>query len=250
MMLPDQTPPVSETADETAPARPYFSCAGLRDGALAMSAVILSQSAFGFVFGTLAAQKALSLTEAVIMSGVVYAGLSQVVGLQNWPHDFTAATLVPLALATATVNLRFFLMSLTFRPWFGALPAWQAYPTLFFTTDAGWLRAMRYREAGGNDVGFFLGSGLLLYASWLLSTALGHAFSTWLADPKAFGLDLLIPAFFAALLIPAWRGARRAVPWLVAGLVALAVQFLVQGYWYIIAGAISGALVAGLDRDA
>ena len=56
---------------------------------------------------------------------------------------------------TLTVNLRFFLMSMTLRPWFGGLPAWQAYPILFFVTDVGWLRAMRYRAEGGSDVGSF-----------------------------------------------------------------------------------------------
>lgn len=225
---------------------PYFTGKGLLDGAVSMTPIVLSQTAFGVVFGTFAAQKGLTFAETVTMSGAVYAGLSQVVGLQSWPAEFTVSELFALMLATWAVNLRFFLMSLTFRPWLGALPPWQVYPALLFITDANWLRTMRYRDEGGNDVSFFLGGGLLLYVSWVIATGLGFVFSAWLTNPRALGIDLLIPAFFAALLVPAWRGARRAVPWLVAGLVAVAVQFLVAGYWYIIAGAVAGAIVAGI----
>jgi len=214
-----------------------------------VSPVIISLFATGLVFGTLAAQKGFSLLDALAMSGFVYGGLVQVVTLQSWPQEFTFATLLTLMLVTLTVNLRLFLMSITFRPWFGALPAWQAYPILFFITDVGWLRSMRYRAEGGSDVGFFLGGGIFLHFVWMASTVAGVVFSNWLTNPRAFGIDLLLPIFFATLLIPAWRGPRRAVPWLVAGLVAVVVQLLVAGYWYIIAGAVSGALSAGLIAD-
>lgn len=238
--------------EQRASAPAHFTRKGLIAGAIAMTPIVLSQSAFGVVFGTLAAQKGLTLIEVLLMSGLVYAGLSQVVSLQSWPQDFTAATLATLAtlaLATATVNLRFLLMSLTFRPWLGSLPAWQAYPPLLLTTDAGWLKAMRYRSEGGADVSYFLGGGLFLYVTWLLATVPGYLFSSWLTNPRAFGIDLLIPCFFAALLIPAWKGVRRAIPWAVAGLVAVAVQWLAAGYWFIIAGALAGSITAGLIAD-
>ena len=253
---PSNTPPDSEPADALLlPASgnggppAYFSRAGLIEGAIAMTPIVLSQSAFGVVYGTLAAQKGLTLAETLSMSGLVYAGLSQVVVLQSWPADFTLPALVTLALATATVNLRFLLMSLSFRPWLGTLPPWQAYPPLLLTTDAGWLRAMRYRAEGGADVGFFLGGALCLYAAWLIAAVPGYLFSAWLANPKTFGIDMLIPAFFAALLIPAWRGPRRAIPWLVSGVVAVSVHMLTKGYWFMIAGALAGALSAGLVPD-
>jgi predicted branched-subunit amino acid permease len=228
---------------------PTFTRAALFDGAVAMTPIVLSQTAFGIVFGTFAAQKGLTFIETVTMSGAVYGGLSQVVGLQGWPTDFTLSALFALMLATFAVNLRFFLMSLTFRPWLGGLPAWKVYPTLLFITDANWLRTMRYRDEGGNDVCFFLGGGILLYVTWMLATGLGFVFSAWMTNPKAYGIDLLIPAFFASLLIPAWKGPRHAVPWLVSGLVAVAVHHVVGGYWYIIAGAISGTIAAGLFDD-
>ncbi len=227
----------------------YFSSRGFVDGALAVAPVLLSLFATGLVFGTLTSQKGLTLVEAVAMSGFVFGGLAQMVSLQSWPSDFTVAAMLTLMLVTLTVNLRLFLMSLSFRPWLGGLPAWQAYPTLLFMTDVGWLRAMRYRAEGGGDVGFFLGGGLVLFVTWVASTGVGHAFANLLTNPRALGIDLLLPIFFASLLIPAWRGRRRAVPWLISGIVALVVARLVGGYWYIIAGAVSGALSAGVIAD-
>jgi predicted branched-subunit amino acid permease len=242
----------SAPAAESSPApggKPYFSRRGFVEGAIAVAPVLLSLFATGLVFGTLTSQKGLTLAEAVAMSGFVFGGLAQMVSLQSWPSDFTLAAVLTLMLVTLTVNLRLFLMSLSFRPWLGELPAWQAYPTLLFMTDVGWLRSMRYRAEGGSDVGFFLGGGLVLFVTWVASTGVGHAFANLLTNPRALGIDLLLPIFFATLLIPAWRGPRRAVPWVIAGLVAVAVELLVGGYWYIIAGAVSGALSAGVIGD-
>src|SRR5438552_10640532 len=173
MVSPAEIAVASSRAEREPPLdrKPYFSRQGYIEGVIAVSPVVVSLFATGLVFGTLASQKGLTLVDALAMSGFVYGGLAQVVSLQSWPQDFTLATLLTLMLVTLTVNLRFFLMSMTLRPWFGGLPTWQAYPILFFVTDVGWLRAMRYRAEGGSDVGFFLGGGLFLHAVWLASTA-------------------------------------------------------------------------------
>jgi predicted branched-subunit amino acid permease len=55
-----------------------------------------------------------------------------------------------------------------------------------------------------------------------------------------------MPVFFVTMLVPLWRGARSARPWVVAGSVALVVHALVPGYAFIIAGALSGAVAGAL----
>ena len=47
------------------------------------------------------------------------------------------------------------------------------------------------------------------------------------------------------MLVPLWRGPRRAAPWAIAGAVALIVQYLVPGYWYIVIGSLAGAFSGG-----
>jgi predicted branched-subunit amino acid permease len=68
-------------------------------------------------------------------------------------------------------------------------------------------------------------------------------------EPKKYGLDLVLPVFFVAMLIPLWSGARRAIGWGVAGIVAVAAEQVLPGYWFVIVGAVSGALVGGFLDD-
>jgi predicted branched-subunit amino acid permease len=193
-----------------------------------------------------AAQKGLTLVEATLMSALLFAGISQYVAMEIWTDATTIAGLAALALVTATVNMRFVLMSASLRPWLENLPAWQTYPALHLLVEPGWLVAMRYRAGGGADAAIYLGSGLALWLVWIAATLPGYLVGALVSDPRPFGLDLIMPAFFVAMLVPLWHGARPAVAWVAAGLVALLVAELAGGWWFIVAGALAGCLTAGL----
>lgn len=223
----------------------HWSVAGLAEGVRVTLPLLPGTCVFAAAFGTIAAQKGLNLVETVFMSAAVYAGASQLVALEAWPDRMTLAAAATVVLVTVTVNLRCVLMSASLRPWLGALPAWQVYPALFFTTDSQWLIGMRYRAQGGSDVAVFLGSGLIMWPLWVASTALGYWLGALVSDPKRFGFDLILPIFFAALLVPLWRGPRLAAAWVIAGAVALLVAWLVPGWWFIIVGALAGSVAAG-----
>ncbi len=229
--------------------RAYWSRAGLAPGIRAIAPIIPGTIAFGIAFGALCAQKQFTIAEMQAFMGIVYGGMSQFVAVQAWPATLTPSSIATLALLTLTVNIRFVLMGATLRPWFGTLPPWQAYPPMLLITDGGWLVALRYRAGGGADAAFYLGGAIALYLAWVVSALPGYLLAERLSDPKAFGLDMVFPAFFAALLVPAWRGPRRAIPWLVAGIVSLLVQEVIGGFWFIIAGSLAGAVTAGLMDD-
>ena len=53
---------------------------------------------------------------------------------------------------------------------------------------------------------------------------------------------------FVAIAAAMWRGRRDLLPWIVAAVVSVVVSKLVQGTWYIVAGAVAGAAV-GVLRD-
>jgi predicted branched-subunit amino acid permease len=223
----------------------YWSDEGLWPGIVAIGPMLPGIMAFGMAFGALCAQKQFSLAEVEVMMGSVYGGLSQFVAVQSWPGTLTPSSIATLALLTLTVNIRFALMSATLRPWFGTLPPWQAYPSMLLVTDGGWLAAMRYRDHGGANASFYLGGALALYLLWLVAAIPGFLLAGQLTDPRKYGVDLVMPAFYAAMLVPAWKGTRRAIPWAVSGVVALLVHWLLPGWWFIIAGALSGSLSAG-----
>lgn len=242
--------PVSESGSASRPKHAYWTASGLLDGARAIAPLMPGVFAFSAVFGLVAAQASFSFGAALAMTSIVFAGMSQVLAVQSWPDQFTWGAVASLALITATVNMRFVLMGATLRPWLGTLPAWQSYPLLFLLTDGGWLLAVRYHDEGGKDASFYLGGALLGFTVWVLGTIPGYVLNASLANPRVFGLDMVMAAFFAAMLVPAWRGTRRAIPWVVAGVVAVTVEWLVQGWWFIIAGALAGSIAGGAIKDA
>jgi predicted branched-subunit amino acid permease len=58
-----------------------------------------------------------------------------------------------------------------------------------------------------------------------------------------------MPAFFVAMLVSMWNGARASIGWVVGGAVAVIVDYLFGGMWYLIAGAISGSVAGGFIDD-
>jgi predicted branched-subunit amino acid permease len=200
---------------------------------------------FAVAFGTAAAQKGLSLGETLGLSAFVYAGASQMVGLEIWQQVWTPSTILTIVTVTAIVNARMILLGATLQPWLKDEPLPRTALNLFLLTEAGWLVGTRYHSEGGRDVGVLLGCGIILWLVWLIATLTGFFAGALVPEPRRFGLDLVMPIFFGVMLVPLWKGTRPALAWLIAGLVSLVVHALVPGYVFIIAGALAG-VAAGM----
>jgi predicted branched-subunit amino acid permease len=229
--------------------KPYWSVAGLRLGAVLALPIVPGMIAFAIAVGATSARKGFGLLDSLLMSSLVYAGASQMVAMEAWPERITLASMAALVLVTAAVNARMLLMSASLRPWLGPLPPWQVYPMMHLTTDIGWLIAMRYRAQGGNDAAVFVGGGLMVWLVWIAATTAGHLLGALVTDPRRIGLDLVMPIFFAAMLVPLWRGGRRAFAWGVAGAVALATAHFISGWWFVITGALAGSITEAFVDD-
>lgn len=97
--------------------------------------------------------------------------------------------------------------------------------------DAGWLLALRARERGDEDAAHLLGSGLFFYVGWVASTALGYWGGSALGDPRVFGLDFILIAFFAAILASTWKGSQDLWVWVTAAATSLVGAWLLPGAW-------------------
>ena len=225
-----------------------FTRGGCLEGARAVLPLLPGIAVFASAFGAAAAQKGLTAGQAVAMSAFVYAGASQLVALEVWRGLWSPSALLEVATLTGIVNARLILMGASLQAWVADEPAWRRALNLFFLTDANWLLSSRYRAEGGRDLGVLFGAGIALWVFWVLATIPGFLAGALVPEPRRLGLDLLMPIFFATMLVPLWRGPRPALPWLVAGAVALATQALLPGYTFIIAGALSG-LAAGMLVD-
>jgi 4-azaleucine resistance transporter AzlC len=208
----------------------------------------LGNVAFGLVFGVLSRQVGLSLVEACLMSALVFAGSSQLVAISMWA---TPVPVFPIVATTLLVNLRHVLMGLTLRPWFARLSAPRAYGSYFFLTDESWaLTTVEFGEGHG-DAAFMVGAGVVLFASWVASTAVGRATGAAIRDPTTWGLDFAFVAVFLALLtVMARRTERRPIllPWTLAAAVSIVTDRLLPGNWYVLLGAAAGSLALATTR--
>ncbi|MFZ4787144.1 MAG: AzlC family ABC transporter permease [Beijerinckiaceae bacterium] len=205
---------------------------------------------FGAAFGAGAAHKGLSLFEAMLSSGLVFAGAAQLVSLALWQDHWTLGSTLAITLVVFAVNARMILMGAALHHWFKtAAPMWRWF-SLYLFTDANWILGVRYHQDGGRDYGMFVGSGVLLWLTWLLVTVPGYLLGSLVPDPKTWGIDLVMPIIFAVMLIPLWKGKQTAWPWLVAAIVSIVVMQMVEGYAFIVVGALAGAIAGALMPEA
>jgi predicted branched-subunit amino acid permease len=229
---------------------PSFTASGCLHGARLILPVLPGVCVFASAFGTAAAQKGLTAWQALSMSAFVYAGASQMVALELWRETWSLSTILTLMVVTATVNARMILMGAAIQPWLAPAPKVQNAVNLFFFTDANWLIGTRYQAEGGSDLGVLFGAGFVLWVAWIVATLPGFLAGALVAEPARFGIDLVMPIFFSAMIVPLWKGFGHALPWAVAGIVALAVEAWASGYLFIVAGALAGALTGALVKDA
>jgi predicted branched-subunit amino acid permease len=228
---------------------PTWSLDGVRQGAVTIIPALPGVAIFGAAFGALAAERGLTTFEAMLMSGIVFAGVSQIAAMELWSPQITPALVLTVAFTSLVINLRMVLMGASIQPWLAGAPPLQVYPGLYILTDSNWVSTLRYRREGGADAGFLFGGGLIIWLTFVPATAIGQVFGSLLADPRPFGVDMILPLYFVALLAPMFESARRSIPWAIAGVVAIAVQYVVPGFWYIIAGTLAGAIAGGLLGD-
>jgi predicted branched-subunit amino acid permease len=229
--------------DIPGPPRPLFTSYGLRAGAIGVWPLLPSLAMYGIAVGIVAGAAGLTTLQATLMSAWVHAGGAQMASLQAWAEPVPVLT---LCLVTLAMNARYLLLGATLRPWLGPLPGHQVYPSLWVLGDGNWALALREREEGRADAAFLLGSGLVMWATWVSSTAAGHAFGQVLGQAERWGLDFMWASYFATMTVAFMRTAKDVSPLVAAVVTAILVERLVPGPWYILAGGLAGSGLGAL----
>jgi predicted branched-subunit amino acid permease len=224
-----------------------FTAAGFALGIRRSLPLQIGMVPFGLVVGVTAQAHGLSWLEALLMSGLVVAGASQLVVLGAWS--------IPVSLVTATItcfviNLRFALMGPTLAPWLDHLRGAKRWGSLFVLMDHVWALSLQEIQRGNRDAAFILGSGFISWMVWVISTVAGVLLGVIVRPEPGHPFFFAALAAFIALLVPMWRGWQRdLLPWIAAAATAVAVSKLLPGTsWHIVAGAIVGG-TAGYLRD-
>lgn len=223
-----------------------FSRRGAVSGFVSCVPVALGVGGYGLVFGVLAREAGLSVVTAVLMSATVLAGAAQLIAVGLWEWPIPAVVVIG---TTFVVNLRYLLMGASLRQWFTRLSPRQAYVSLFFMADENWALTIEDLREGTGRGAFLLGSGLAIWVFWVLATAIGAVAGGRIANPETYGLGFVLTAIFLALLVGFWDGRNSLAPWTLAVVVAITVETIFPGRWYILAGGTAACLVEVIQDD-
>lgn len=181
--------------------------------------ILLGVVPFGMIYGILALDAGLSPLDAQAMSSVIFAGSAQ----------FMTARLVGavtpgmiVILTGFVINLRHALYSASIAPYTKHLPLkWKAALAYLLTDEAYAVSIVHYQRKGDltHKHWHLLGSGLTLWSSWQLSTAVGIFLGAQI--PASWELDFFLPLTFIALVVPGLRDVAGFITAAVASLCAL-----------------------------
>jgi 4-azaleucine resistance transporter AzlC len=157
---------------------------------------------FGTIFGALAVAGGLSPAMAAGMSAFVFAGSAQFIAVGLLTGGASAGVVI---FTTLIVNLRHALYSVTLAPHVARLGQRWLIPLGFWLTDETFvLVANRYNQPdrSPHKHWFYLGSAVLMYVNWQLSTWVGIVAGGAIPDPRSWGLDFAMVVTFTGMIVP------------------------------------------------
>lgn len=207
----------------------------------------IGAAAYGFAFGVLAAQVGFPSWGIGLMSAAVFAGSSQIVAVERLAGE---GYVVGAVFAGMALNLRYIGIVASLSDMLRHTPLAKRLLAVHVTSDENWALTMTER-ARDPDVGtnFLIGSGLMLVALWVTSTALGALVGAGIPDLERYGIGFAFTAAFVAMARGLWRGRRDLLPYAASfastvGLVSIGWQ----GAMAILGGAATGVATAALRR--
>ncbi len=217
-------------------------------GAKAVAPMLVGVIPFGLVAGATPATTGLGGDTAIGLSTIVFAGASQLAASDVLADGGAALVAV---VAACTINLRMLLYSASLAPFLAQEPLRRRLFMAYLLTDQAyavsitrWSGEAATAAEGGpapdptRRVPFYLGAGLMLWASWQLCTIVGVLIGS--AVPEDIPLDFAVPLVFLVLLVPAITNRPAAVAGLVGGLGAVSAAQAGAGHLSVIVGALSG----------
>ena len=204
--------------------------------------VLLAAGPFGMLFGALAVDNGLSVGQAVLMSATVYAGASQMVGIELFGAHVAPWLIV---FSIFAVNFRHVLYSATLGRQIARMGGWRQWLAFYFLIDPQFAASEMRKEKGlPIEAAWYFGFALPVYVLWLIEAWIGALFGKMIPNPQALGIDFLLPVYFLGLLL----GFRKRSNWLPVVLASsagsIAAFYLIGSPWHVSIGSLVGILVA------
>ena len=208
---------------------------------------ILVAGPFGMLFGILATEAGLNLTQTMVFTITVFAGAAQLTALQLMQEN--APTIIVLISALA-VNLRLAMYSASLTPYLGSAPLWQRAIAAYFVVDQVYAcSVIKYETEPDMSLGqrlrYFFGVAVPLTPTWILFTLVGAVLGARI--PESMAIDFVLPIAFLAMITPAMRTPAHVVAAVVACVVSLLAAWLPYNLGLIVAGIV--AMMAGAQTE-
>ena len=238
---------------------------GVQSGVRSMAAIAVFVVPYGLAFGVAAIEGGIPVGQAVAMSIFMFSGAAQFAALDLW----SSHSLLSLLLVVLAVSTRHIVLGASLSPWINQLPRRKRLLSLMVLSDPNFADSFMAFQRTENDIGRLVGGGLILWAAWVIGTLSGALIGAQFGDLDRFGMDVLMPCYFAAMILAQWldqgpdqrleqgphQEARRwrmmqtIFPAIAAMLVTLfGLQILPEG-WNIIMAALAGGAVGGFLHD-
>jgi 4-azaleucine resistance transporter AzlC len=210
-------------------------------GARAGLPFALATLVLGISFGVLAHSLGWGTLAPIVFSVIAFSGSAQFAVASVLGSGGGA---VAAFIAAVLLNARFGPMGVAVAPYLKGGPLRRALEGQA-VIDASW--ALASQGGGRFDREFMIGATVPQGAAWILGTAIGALGGDFIGTPERLGLDVILPAFFLALLAKELRGGRSVAAALTGAALALAlVPFTPSGVPVIAACA---AALLGLRRS-
>lgn len=209
------------------------------EGARDISLALPGPFTVALIASVAAAGAGLSLLQAYVLIGVTFAGASQLAALELLAGGAAAPVIVLTALL---INARFAIFSASLAPHFRQhSTGWRWFLGAILSTPASVLSLAKFAsDEAVDEVSYFLGAALTMWAAWQAGTLLGLALGARV--PTDAGLTFVVPLVFIGLLFSTIRDRPTAVAAGVGGLVGVAAEPLPMGLGFLV-GAFAGVAV-------
>lgn len=214
----------------------------IRDGVKRSIPVVVSSFPFALLFGAVAVDNSFTAGEAALMSAALFAGASQMVGIELFGHHIAPWMVV---FSIFAVNFRHVLYSAAVGRHISHWPRLEQAVAFFFLTDPQFAETEQRAERG-QPVTFvwYMAMALPLYVFWLLGSFLGASCGNLISNPYALGLDFMLALYFLGLVM----GFRKRPLWLplviVSGVASILAYRYVGSPWHVSLGALAGIALA------
>lgn len=142
---------------------------------------------------------------AIGMSGLVFAGSAQMAAVELWADRGAFLTVL---LAVFAINARHLAFGASLGSRLGGVPGRMKLPALALLSDVNWAATLMSKRSGKDALWHLTGGGIMLWVAWVLGTIFGVAMGVSQQTNEQFGIDAIMPCFFACLLI----GQLRPIP--------------------------------------